>query len=104
MPEGDSLPDLQQSLLDAATLDQLFDDLAALAEITEIIPKASAQGYVAEATTGMSLDEAKQLLVAGSVCGLQIRYNYKGSQWWDTLLPAPDGAGVRIVRIQHDFA
>ncbi|MCP5537685.1 MAG: hypothetical protein H7A51_15810 [Akkermansiaceae bacterium] len=97
-----ALPDLQQSLLDPATLEQLFIDLGALTEITEIIPKAAAEGYVPEHTR-ITLDEAKDLLLSGSIRGLQIRYNYQGSQWWDTLLPAPHGEGHRIVRIEHNF-
>ncbi len=102
LPGGAELPDLQQSVLDQATLDQLFIDLASLTEITEIIPKAAAAGYVPENTV-ITLDEARALLLAGSIRGLQIRYNYQGSQWWDTLLPASDGEGFRIVRIEHNF-
>lgn len=97
------LPDLQQSVLDAETLEQLFSDLATCTEIIEIIPKAAAEGYVPE-HTHMTLDEARALLLNGQIRGLQIRYHYQGSQWWDTLLPAPDNPGFRIVRIQHDFA
>lgn len=96
------LPDLQQSVLDPATLEQLFADLAACTEITEIIPKAAAEGYVPE-HSAITLKDARELLLAKKIRGLQIRYNYQGSQWWDTLLPAPGGEGFRIVRIQHDF-
>ncbi|MBT8037991.1 MAG: hypothetical protein KJO21_10650 [Verrucomicrobiae bacterium] len=102
LPGGSALPDLQQSVLDPETLDQLFVDLASLTEITEIIPKAAAQGYVPEHTE-ITLEASRELLLAGHVRGLQIRYNYQGSQWWDTLLPAPGNQGFRIVRIQHDF-
>ena len=55
------LPDLQQSVLDAETLEQLFSDLATCTEIIEIIPKAVAEGYVPEHTS-MTLDEARALL------------------------------------------
>lgn len=99
---SEALPDLQQSVLDPATLDQLFVDLTDLTEITEIIPKAAAEGYVLEHTQ-ITLEEARALLLAGKIRGLQIRYNYQGSQWWDTLLPAPNGEGYRIVRIEHNF-
>ena len=96
------LPDLQQSVLDPGTLAALFLDLETCTEIIEIIPKAAAEGYVAEHTE-ITLSEAKDLLLSGQIRGLQIRYLYQGSQWWDTLLPAPGGEGFRIVRIQHDF-
>lgn len=96
------LPDLQQSVLDAATLEQLFADLAACTEIIEIIPKQVAEGYVSEHSS-LALDEAYAMLLGGQVRGLQIRYRYHESQWWDTLLPAPGGDGFRIVRIEHKF-
>ena len=97
------LPDLQQSILDSDTLKQLFVDLESCTEITEIIPKASAEGYVQE-TSELTLAEAQALLYLKKIRGLQVRYNYQGSQWWDTLLPDAESGGFRIVRIQHDFA
>lgn len=97
------LPDLQQSVLDPDTLAQLFTDLGSLTEILEVIPKAMAEGYVPESST-ITLEEGRKMLLSGVVRGLQIRYNYQGSQWWDTLLPDANTGGFRIVRIQHDFA
>lgn len=97
------LPELQQSVLDTETLAQLFSDLASLTEVLEVIPKALSQGYVAEQSE-LGLEEGRQMLLAGAVRGLQIRYRYQGCQWWDTLLPDPQSGGFRIVRIQHDFA
>ncbi len=97
-----ALPDLQQSVLDPETLAQLFVDLASLTEILEVIPKASAAGYVPE-HNNINLDEAREMLLSSSIRGLQIRYRYQGSQWWDTLLPDPNSSNFRIVRIQHDF-
>ncbi len=98
----DTLPELQQSVLDPETLKQLFIDLASLTQIIEIIPKTAASGYVDE-NTNITLDEAREMLLSSAIRGLQIRYRYQGSQWWDTLLPDADGALFRIVRIQHDF-
>ena len=97
------LPDLQQSTLDPETLAQLFTDLATCTEILEVIPKAMAQGYVPESSE-IGLEEGQKMLLSGNVRGLQIRYRYQGSQWWDTLLPDVQHSGFRIVRIQHDFA
>ena len=97
-----ALPDLQQSVLDPETLAQLFIDLASLTQILEIIPKASASGYVDD-DSNISLDEAREMLLSSAIRGLQIRYSYQGSQWWDTLLPDPESTNFRIVRIQHDF-
>lgn len=94
------LPELQQSILDPEMLDQLFADIRAHTELIEIIPKFSAQGYVAEKR--ITLDEGEELFRAGSLRALQIRYSYKGMEWWDTLMNTPQG--TRIVRIQHDFS
>lgn len=102
-PDAAEMPDLQQSVLDPETLAQLFSDLGSLTEILEVIPKALAEGYVAESST-ITLEEGRKMLLSGVVRGLQIRYRYQGSQWWDTLLPDASTGGFRIVRIQHDFA
>ena len=99
----DTLPDLQQSVLDPDTLEQLFSDLSSLTEILEFIPKAAAAGYLEDKHHKITLDEARELLLSSSTRGLQIRYRYQGSQWWDTLLPDSESKGFRIVRIQHDF-
>jgi len=102
-PPTPELPDLQQSVLDPDTLAQLFSDLGSLTEILEVIPKALAESYVPESSE-IGLDEGQKMLLSGVVRGLQIRYRYQGSQWWDTLLPDAASGGFRIVRIQHDFA
>ena len=102
-PPTPELPDLQQSVLDPDTLAQLFSDLGSLTEILEVIPKALAESYVPESSE-IGLDEGRRMLLSGVVRGLQIRYQYQGSQWWDTLLPDAASGGFRIVRIQHDFA
>lgn len=102
-PPTPELPDLQQSVLDPDTLAQLFSDLGSLTEILEVIPKALAESYVPESSE-IGLDEGRRMLLSGVVRGLQIRYRYQGSQWWDTLLPDAESGGFRIVRIQHDFA
>ena len=47
------LPDLQNTLLDSAVLEQLFRDIEGCTEIIEIIPKFSA-GYVGQ--TSVTLD------------------------------------------------
>ena len=97
------LPDLQQSVLDPETLKDLFNDLGALTKIIEIIPKTKETGYVDEQTSNLTLDDAYSMLMSAAVRGVQIRYQYQGSQWWDTLLPDAESNHFRIVRIQHDF-
>ena len=91
-----ALPDLHQADLDPQTLGSLFEDLSACADIFAVIPKTGT-GYVAPAN--ISLDEGKEMLLAGQLRGLQIRYKYNGGEWWDTLIQFPDA--IRLTRIKH---
>ena len=101
MTESTSLPDLHQADLDESTLRQLFADVTAHTELLEVIPKHSAVGFVPE-VSAITLAEGLELLLAGSVRALQLRYRHAGSVWWDTLMPSSPGH-YRVVRIQHDF-
>jgi hypothetical protein len=92
-----SLPPLQAAVLDAATLQSLFEDLAAETSVDEILMKGEACGYASGGRP--SLSGALEALEQGSAMGVQIRYRYQGSAWWDTLLRTPEG--VRLVRIEH---
>jgi hypothetical protein len=95
------LPDLHQSELDEATLQQLFDDVGNHTELMEVIPKFAASSYVPE-IAAITLAEGHRLLLDGGVRALQLRYRFGGSIWWDTLTPNASGT-FRILRIQHDF-
>ncbi|MBP7949243.1 MAG: hypothetical protein KA004_06260 [Verrucomicrobiales bacterium] len=99
--EASPLPDLHEALLDAAALDRLLRDLAACAEVTEIIPKFSAVGLVPD-QSALSLDVGRSLLLDGKARAVQFRYRYDGSDWWDTVMALP-GERFRLVRIQHHF-
>ena len=93
------LPDVQQAVLDAATLDALFSDLAQCAEVLSVVLKTS-RGPVAEAS--VSLAAGRAALEEGTARGVQIRYRHEGTEWCDTLLRTP--AGVRLVRVNSDDA
>jgi|CXWL01.1.fsa_nt_gi hypothetical protein len=91
------LPALQQTVLDIATTDALFRDLAACTQIHAVIPK-----YVRSAHTGpgsLTLEQARTRLAAGLLLGVQIRYGYEGHTWCDTLMQRP--AGLTLVRIRE---
>jgi hypothetical protein len=91
------LPPLQQTVLDVATTDALFRDLAACTTIQAVIPK-----YARNAPTGsgtITLEQARTRLAAGLLLGVQIRYGYEGHSWCDTLLRRP--AGLTLVRIRE---
>ncbi|MGJ8649713.1 MAG: hypothetical protein ACSHX4_05090 [Opitutaceae bacterium] len=92
------LPELHQTVLTPDHLNALFNDLESCTEILLVMPKA-APGYVG--IKEVSLEEGKTLLVNGSLRGLQIRYQYQGAEWWDTLINR-DGQ-IHITRIQQNF-
>jgi hypothetical protein len=101
MNETPELPDLHESILDEATLDQLFTDIEALTRVVEVIPKTVSQGsrgYVQEGS--ITLNEGRRMLRDGGCRALQVRYLYEGALWWDTLMTQPNG--TRVVRIRHE--
>ena len=95
------LPELNTKLLNDDEVTQLLRYIELCAEITEIIPKFAAYGHVPE-TGAITLAEARTLLAARAVRGLQIRYRYQDVDWWDTLMLVRDS--FRLVRIRHDFS
>lgn len=86
---------LNRAVLDAATVDDLFADLAACTTVHEVLVKGAAH-HPAEAGT-CPLDEACRLVQEGRVRGVQIRYRWQDQEWCDTLLVTD--RGVRLVRI-----
>lgn len=94
------LPALQQTVLDAATLEALFRDLAQCTQILAVLPKGAPQAYAGD--RAISLDAAREGLASGAFRGVQVRYRYDGQEWCDTLLATP--GGVRLVRISLDEA
>jgi hypothetical protein len=93
------LPVLHNGLLDDGQLRRLLDDIEACARIIEIIPKRALREHVPGAR--LSLAQAREHLANRTLCGLQIRYEFEGAEWWDTLLLA--SGGCRIVRLRQDF-
>jgi hypothetical protein len=96
-PNDAPLPPMSDAVLDAQQLAALFGDYHACLDAVEILVKRG-PGYASDGPQP-SLSEAQQLLAAGAVRGLQVRYRYQGAQWCDTLLPVE--GGVRLVRIAH---
>jgi hypothetical protein len=94
--ESIALPDLQSSTLDAETLDQLFFDLAKLAEVLDVRLKAAATARANAAAA--SLEDARLALVQGQTLAAQVRYRFQGVEWIDTLMKTADG--VRLVRMR----
>jgi hypothetical protein len=92
------LPPLHVAEIDPDKLRELFADVEALGERLEIVLKRTPEDHVERAPC-VSLAEAQEQLLSGTALGAQLRYSYKGADWWDTLLRTPNG--FRLVRIQH---
>jgi hypothetical protein len=97
-----SLPALQQTLLDPSTLQTLFRDLAACAEIQSVTTRAPGPPRAVPPLV-IDLDLARNGLLTGETRSVQIRYRHAGQTWCDTLMSSP--AGTRLVRIcEEDIA
>jgi len=92
-PHDEMPADLNEAILDAETLEQLFIDLGACAKVFTVM----ARGAGGSQQTDLADGHAQ--LLAGRATALQIRYLHAGEEWWDTLMATPEG--VRLVRINH---
>ncbi|MCA9494419.1 MAG: hypothetical protein KC621_31045 [Myxococcales bacterium] len=92
------LPELQEGLLDDATLRTLLADLRDHATVLDVLVKG---GPSELATLGENDPTRVPELLRGGVRGVQVRYAFDGAEWRDTLMPAP--GGVRLVRMKIDF-
>lgn len=90
------LPQLTQGDLDDQALRDLVDDLTSLTEILEIKVKGSSIKK-AEDTT-LHLRQAVAALHQGKVHGVQVRYLWQESEWFDTLMRVP--TGIRVIRMK----
>jgi hypothetical protein len=95
--DGHRMPELTQARLDPATLEQLFIDIAMCTKVIDVTAKLAAAEMIPRQR--LTLDDAHELIRTRGVRGVQIRYLYDGSEWWDTIIVNADG--VRVVRIQH---
>lgn len=94
------LPAVQQAVLDPATLEALFCDLAQCTQILAVVPKTAGRSQVQERS--IALAAARTGLDSGAYRGVQIRYHYQSQEWCDTLMATP--GGIRLVRIRMDEA
>ena len=98
----DKLPDVQQGLLDPATLQKLASDIEACGDLIDVSVKNGASQRAAELEGGrVDLQRLFARVASGEVRGVQVRYQFEGVVWWDTLLYGE--AGVRLTRIAHPF-
>lgn len=100
MTAADALPPICDVLVDAATIDQLFFDIAAAAELIGVTRKA--RGAQRADDDALDLAAAHAALRAGTVGAVQLRYRHAGEEWCDTVISIADG--FRLIRISHTRA
>lgn len=98
--EPPPLAPLWNGTLDRAAVEQFFADLAAHAEVLAVLEKGGRAQYCEAARP--TLTDAREHLLAGLVRGVQIRYQYEGRLWCDTLLAV--AGGYRVVRLRDACA
>ncbi len=91
------LPDVQDQVIDLATLRRLFSDIELASELVGVSLKGGARERTS-GESGTTLGEALEALASGSARGAQVRYLHQGREWWDTVMRA--GEGYRLVRIE----
>lgn len=89
------LPELTTGVLDEATVETLFADLAACTTGHEVRVRRRLRRQE-QGTIG--LDEARALLFSGEAAAVQVRYWWREAAWIDTLIRRPDG--VHVTRMQ----
>jgi hypothetical protein len=94
------LPPVHQASLAWSVVDELFDDLAALAQHVEVRLKLVGRARAEAGTTDLA--GARRALVDGSAIGAQIRYVHAGQPWCDTLVR--EAEGLRLIRMASPLA
>ncbi|HUR53311.1 MAG TPA: hypothetical protein VMZ71_04235 [Gemmataceae bacterium] len=97
-PDGPPVPLMVDGVIDAATLRQLFADLAASATVLGVREKSGPTAYTGadEQTTQTALAR----LLSGSARAAQVRYRFDNHEWTDTILSVQNG--FRVVRCRHE--
>ena len=90
------LPELADALVDADTVERLFDDLVGHAEILHVIVRGASQRNASSAD--VPIHDARAWILAGSINGVQVLYRWQGATWRDAILRNADG--YRVVRMK----
>lgn len=90
------LPELFQSIIDEATLRELFTDLQAVATIKMVRLKRSAEVHADPGP--VTLNSALAAFQSRTASGIQISYAYQNANWIDTVV-FQDNA-ILLTRIQ----
>ncbi|MFT5525047.1 MAG: hypothetical protein ACI9HK_003013 [Pirellulaceae bacterium] len=90
------LPPVHEAYLSPDEIEVLFSDIEYFGE--QVLVMTSARAAPTQ-VAGPALKLAKQSLLAGSLPKVQIRYQWRGAKWIDTIQRTSDG--YRIIRIAH---
>jgi len=95
------LPPMREALLSPDEVQQLFADIDSLASNILLMQRSTAarRATASRATTHGQLIAARDALLGGDIARVQIRYQWQGDHWIDTL-ENRDGE-YRLVRIAH---
>lgn len=87
---NENLPEILQAEWSSDQLMQLFADLAAGARVEHVQLRTDAlDGLV-------TLSQARDAFASGTARAIQIRYEFEGEMWCDTILP--DEPTTKIIR------
>ena len=96
------LPPLREANLTSQDVNDLLDDIKALG--SEVLLMQRSQGAkratVDKLDTATQLSVASQALLGGKLDRIQIRYNWEGCHWIDTLSRESDS--FRLIRVKHN--
>ncbi|QQE09990.1 hypothetical protein JD969_10715 [Planctomycetota bacterium] len=90
---------LQDQIIDIDTVNCLFSDIAACTKFLSALPRYQQRTMIEPSP--VSLDEARLLTIQKQALAVQLRYEYEGKEWWDTLMLQKDS--VRLIRIAHSL-
>lgn len=97
------LPDVQDKVLEGRAVEEWIHGVRECGKLHEIVVRGGAAYSdapiaVTERDAGKHLDAALALLRKGA--SVQLRYDFDGVEWWDTLMPL-GGGKVRLVRVDR---
>ena len=93
------MPEMREALLDAANVRELIGDLSQCTRLLSVHCKTNAHSQT-PAASGVSLEQAAELLLNGEVQAIQVKYFYDQYEWTDTLMRLLNG--IRMVRCRHE--
>jgi hypothetical protein len=96
--DGPPVPLMVEGLIDPPTLTRLFADLEAAATGITVREKGGPGEYAG--ASEISPSEARDRLLNRVTRAVQIRYQFDGHEWTDTVMALP--GGFRVVRCRHE--